>query len=288
MGVRVCPLRFGLVFGRDGGAFPPLALPARFGLGAVMGSGRQWMSWIHIVDAVAAIRFLMETPEAEGPVNLTAPGSVRQREFITGLGKALRRPVWLRAPKFAIRTLLGEMGDIFVEGQRIVPGVLQQQGFTFTFPELPEALGDLLGQVKATPDNACATIYYNATCPVCRSEVQHYRNRALAENLPVEVADIAEYPQALLEFGLNDEDARERFYVLDGAGRLHGGVDAFIAVWSAIPAYRVFARLLRLPGVYLLVGALYEGIAAPLLYAWDRRRRARMENVRPLPKGREC
>lgn len=278
-GVRVCRLRIGLVLGTDGGAFPPLARPAKFGLGAIMGTGKQWMSWIHIADVVGAIRFLIETPTIEGPVNLTAPTPVRQREFTTQLGKTYRRPVWLRVPKFAMKTLLGEMADIFVEGQRVVPAKLADHGFNFRYQTLPMALGNLIGtedeavldSVQDAPD--CATVYYNASCPVCRTEIEHYHDKAIQENLPVEIANIADYPDALKAFALSDEDVRQRLYVLDRTGKLRGGIDAFIAIWSTIPAYRLYAKLLRLPGLYHLGSFLYDGFLAPMVYGWDCKRR---------------
>ena len=140
---RVC-LRTAMVLAAEGGALPKLALPFRLGAGGPVGSGRQWVSWIHLRDEVRAIRFLLEHPEASGPFNLTAPEPVRNRELAKTLGRVLRRPALFRAPAFAVRTVLGEMADTVLDGRRAVPRRLRELGFTWDFPELEPALRDLL------------------------------------------------------------------------------------------------------------------------------------------------
>jgi uncharacterized protein (TIGR01777 family) len=145
LGVRRPIVRTSIVFSRGGGALKPLALGFRAFLGGPLGDGRQWMPWIHEADEVGAIRFLLESPAATGPFNLVAPEAVRNAELARAIGKALRRPSWLPAPKVGVRLLLGELGETMLAGQHAVPARLQSLGFRFRFPTLDAALADLLG-----------------------------------------------------------------------------------------------------------------------------------------------
>jgi len=145
LGVRRPILRTGIVFSRGGGALKPLALGFKAFVGGRLGDGRQWMPWIHEADEVGAIRFLLESPAATGPFNLVAPEAVRNADVARAIGKALRRPSWLPAPKLGVRLLLGELGDTMLAGQHAVPARLQSLGFRFRFPTLDAALADLLG-----------------------------------------------------------------------------------------------------------------------------------------------
>lgn len=144
LGVRRAILRTGVVLSPHGGALPLMALPVRLFVGGQLGSGRQWVPWIHIADEVAAIRFLLERDDAQGPFNLCAPHPVTNAEMMRALGQVLHRPVWLPVPAFALRLLLGEMSATVLTGQRAVPHRLQEMGFTFRFPQLRSALEDLL------------------------------------------------------------------------------------------------------------------------------------------------
>ncbi|MGD1992940.1 MAG: TIGR01777 family oxidoreductase [Anaerolineae bacterium] len=144
MGVRRPVLRTGLVLSAEGGILPVWALPFRLFLGASLGRGDQGVAWIHMVDEVRAIRFLMESEDAHGPFNLVAPNPATNAEFSRRLAKILRRPCFFRVPAFALRLALGEMSTLVLEGQRAVPHRLQELGFIFHFPELEAALRDLL------------------------------------------------------------------------------------------------------------------------------------------------
>jgi uncharacterized protein (TIGR01777 family) len=144
LGVRHVVIRTGLVLSAEGGSLPRLVLPFRLFAGGPMGSGRQWYAWIHIADEAAAIRFLIEHESAQGPFNLTAPQPATNREFAAVLGRVMRRPSFFPAPAFALRAALGEMADLVLTGQRVVPERLQGLGFTFRFPTLEAALRDLL------------------------------------------------------------------------------------------------------------------------------------------------
>lgn len=143
MGVRRVMLRFGVVLGRDGGAYPALARPARLGLAAVMGQGDQGFPWIHIQDAVQLILWALDDPGVQGPVNAVAPGAVSQREFQQTLCEVLRRPLWLRVPGWPVRTALGEMAQLLLDGQYVEPARALRGGYRFAFPDLRAAIGNL-------------------------------------------------------------------------------------------------------------------------------------------------
>jgi len=141
LGVRYVAIRTGIVMGPDGGALGPLMKQFRFYLGGYLGSGQQWFSWIAIEDEIAAIRFLLENKNLNGPFNLTSPNPVRMKEFCTVLGSVLHRPVWLRVPGFAIRAALGEMADeMLLSGQCVLPKRLLEAGYEFKYTDLEKAL----------------------------------------------------------------------------------------------------------------------------------------------------
>jgi len=141
---RQVVIRSGVVLSRDSIALSRLALPFRLFVGGPLGRGSQVLSWIHIYDEAAAIRFLIEHPEAEGPYNLTAPHPVTNAEFGRALARVLQRPYWFPTPGWALRLVLGEMSQTVLEGQRVVPQRLQAQGFEFRYPDLYPALSQLL------------------------------------------------------------------------------------------------------------------------------------------------
>jgi uncharacterized protein len=144
-GARVVITRFGVVFGRNAGALPQMALPFRFFVGGPVGHGRQWVSWIHIEDLCRAMLFVIENVSIQGPINFTAPEPVSNRNLARAIGKALHRPSFMPAPGFMIKLVMGEFGSVILEGQRVVPTALQRNGFTFTFPQVEGAIENLLG-----------------------------------------------------------------------------------------------------------------------------------------------
>jgi uncharacterized protein len=143
-GARVVITRFGVVLGRNGGALAQMIRPFRFFVGGPLGNGGQWFSWIHIEDLCRAAQFVMANKEISGPVNFTAPGPVRNRDLARAIGKELRRPSIMPAPTFMIRLLMGEFGSVILTGQRVVPRLLQSQGFKFKFADIEASLADLL------------------------------------------------------------------------------------------------------------------------------------------------
>lgn len=144
VGVRRVLLRTALVLAKEGGALPKLALPFKLFAGGPIGDGGQWVPWIHLRDEVRAIRFLLEHDEAQGPFNLTSPEPVTNRQLAHLLGRVLHRPSLLRAPAFAVRTVLGKMADTVLEGQRALPKRLANLGFVWEYPEIERALRNLL------------------------------------------------------------------------------------------------------------------------------------------------
>ena len=146
LGVRRVVIRTGIVLSSEGGVLPRLQLPYRFFLGGPLGGGRQWHSWIHVADEVKAIRFLIETEEARGPFNLTAPNPKRNEEFGKELGQVMGRPSYLRVPGFFFRLMLGDAAELVLEGQRVRPEKLEDMGFEFDYPVLDEALDSLIGR----------------------------------------------------------------------------------------------------------------------------------------------
>ena len=141
LGVRVCHLRLGVVLDRDGGAMTEMARPFRMGLGNWIGSGRQWLSWVHRADVVAAILWLLQADSASGPFNVTAPEPVTSRGFCESMQRKFRTLVALPVPAFAMRLLVGEMAEeLLITGQRVIPARLQAADFTFLYPTIDSAL----------------------------------------------------------------------------------------------------------------------------------------------------
>lgn len=144
-GVRVCLSRTGIVAGPGGGFLQRMALPFKLGLGGRLGDGNQYMPWIHRTDVASALIWMLENKNASGPYNVVSPNPVRNAEFTRCLGDALNRPTLLPAPAAALKLALGEMATLLLTGQKALPEKLLQQGFTFRYPELPEALADIFG-----------------------------------------------------------------------------------------------------------------------------------------------
>lgn len=140
MGIRVVRLRTGIVLGPHGGALAKMLLPFKVFVGGPLGSGAQWMSWIHLEDELGLILHLIETPQAAGAVNATAPNPATMKEFCQTLGKVMRRPCWAPVPSFALRLMLGEMADMLLTGQRVVPAAAQKLGYQFRYSNLSDAL----------------------------------------------------------------------------------------------------------------------------------------------------
>jgi hypothetical protein len=144
IGVRRVIARSGVVWDMQGGALPKMVLPFRFFAGGSIGSGKQWLPWIHYCDEVEAIRFLIQTDSASGPFNLTAPNPLRNRNFAKVAGRVMKRPALVPAPGFIFKAVFDEMSTVLLDGQQVMPKRLQELGYQFQFPQAEEALRDLL------------------------------------------------------------------------------------------------------------------------------------------------
>ncbi|MBB6519772.1 TIGR01777 family protein [Pseudoteredinibacter isoporae] len=141
-GVRVCLLRTGIVLGK-GGALAKMRLPFMMGMGGRVGSGKQWMSWVHIADEVRAIQFLLGNDHCSGAFNLTAPNAVQNLEFTRSFAQSLGRPSFMPLPDVVPKLMLGEGAELLLEGQRVYPKRLLQEGFQFSFEKIEDAFLDL-------------------------------------------------------------------------------------------------------------------------------------------------
>ena len=145
LGIRCCYLRTGVVLGKNGGALSKMLPPFKIALGGPMGSGQQWMSWVHMDDLVNAIVYALETPSINGPINGTAPNPVTNKAFSKALGSALNRPAVIPMPAFVLKLMMGEMAEeLLLSGQRVVPAKLTRSGFEFKYPQLDDALRDII------------------------------------------------------------------------------------------------------------------------------------------------
>ncbi|HKQ05529.1 MAG TPA: TIGR01777 family oxidoreductase [Blastocatellia bacterium] len=144
-GIRVVRVRTGVVLSREGGALEKLRGPFSLGLGGKLGSGRQWFPWIHMADMIDIYRMALMSESLSGPVNATAPEPVTNAELTRRLAAALHRPAFVPVPELGLRAVLGEMADVLLSSQRVLPQVLMAAGYGFRFASLKDALADLLG-----------------------------------------------------------------------------------------------------------------------------------------------
>jgi uncharacterized protein (TIGR01777 family) len=149
IGVRVVTNRTGMVLSDSGGALEKMLPFFKAGIGGPVAGGKQYVPWVHLDDVVGAILFELDTNEASGPVNLTAPEPVTNKELSKALGRVLRRPAFAPVPALAVRALYGEMADIVITGQRAVPAHLNRLGYAFMQPALEAALHDATGSTRA-------------------------------------------------------------------------------------------------------------------------------------------
>lgn len=142
--IRVTTTRIGVVLGRNGGAIKRMIPAFRLYLGGAIGNGQQWFPWIHMRDLLAAMIFILENKKISGPLNLTAPGQVRNRDFTKTFAKAINRPAVMPAPAFLLSILLGEFGKAILCSQKAAPAKLIKHGFSFQYPEVSGAIKNIL------------------------------------------------------------------------------------------------------------------------------------------------
>ena len=143
-GIRVVMVRIGLVLGLGGGLLAQVLLPFKMGVGGILGSGQQWMSWVHVDDVVGIVLHALENGEISGPLNATAPVPVRNTEFTKTLGSVLRRPTLFPVPTFGLRLMMGEFADFVLLSQNVLPEKTEVSGYEFRYRTLEPALRDLL------------------------------------------------------------------------------------------------------------------------------------------------
>jgi uncharacterized protein len=146
LGVRVVRLRIGMALGNGGGALARMLLPFKLGVGGRIGSGKQWVSWIHLDDLTSLILFLLKESTVRGAFNAVSPHPVTNREFTRALASALHRPAILPVPPFALRLLFGEMAAVLLASQRAIPEAATRAGFTFQYPDVFAALAQIVGE----------------------------------------------------------------------------------------------------------------------------------------------
>lgn len=152
-GISVTTLRFGVVLKKGEGMLKKLELPFRLGLGSVLGGGKQKLSWIYYKDLIDAIDFLIANESITGPVNITSPNPITQKEFAQQLAKALKRPLLLKTPTLFIKTMFGEMGEyLLLKGQAVVPKRLNELGFKFAYPRIESALTEEFNKALKNKD----------------------------------------------------------------------------------------------------------------------------------------
>jgi uncharacterized protein len=143
MGVRRVIIRDAVVLDKKNGALPRMVMPFRFFVGGPLSNGNQWFSWIHHQDDVRAIRFLIENQSTRGVYNLSAPNSIRNKDFARTIGRVLRRPALIPVPGIMLQLIFGEMATVLLDGQRVIPSRLLSEGFEFNFPDAETALKDI-------------------------------------------------------------------------------------------------------------------------------------------------
>lgn len=143
LGIRTCFTRFGVILAKGEGALPMMVLPYQLGVGGTIGSGQQWLSWIHVEDVSRAIVFVIENEQLHGPINFTTPNVKRMKSFGQAIGKALSRPHWLPVPSIALQLALGEKSILVLKGQHVLPEKLVNAQFTFNYASVEEAIRNL-------------------------------------------------------------------------------------------------------------------------------------------------
>lgn len=142
-GTRVACGRFGIILGKNEGALPLMALPYKMGVGGKVGTGNQWVSWVHVSDVAKAILYAIDNDNFTGPFNVTSPDPKQMNDFGKILGEILNRPHWIPVPSFALKLALGDKSQLVLEGQRVLPDKLLNHGFKFSYPDLQHALKNI-------------------------------------------------------------------------------------------------------------------------------------------------
>lgn len=269
-GVRVCRLRLGVVLGRDGGALPAQVRAARARTSTRLGTGAQWISWIHVDDVLRLIDHCIGHRDCQGAINATAPVPVRQKEFADGLAAQFGRALPIQMPAALLRRLLGERAQLLVDGQRVLPVKALASGFEFRYPRIDLAFADICGSPQ---ELVPADVLYDSLCPVCDAEMKGYCRAARSAGRPWRFDDVATRTELMNRYRIDLPLARRRVYVLTSSGRMLSGIEALCVVWAGLPNWRWLAQLVRLPLVEPLAARFYDMMLAPMIWRWNLRRR---------------
>jgi predicted DCC family thiol-disulfide oxidoreductase YuxK len=172
-----------------------------------------------------------------------------------------------------MRTALGEMAQLLVDGQRVLPFRARCEGFEFDFATLPRALDALYPRTHTAL--RASQILYDPVCPVCDLEMRRYCAQASRSGLRWMFADVAASPEIMEGSGIDADTARRRVYLIDADGRIHSGIDALTIIWSSLPRWRVVGGIVSLPVIRVLANLFYDLALAPLIWRWSTRRRSR-------------
>jgi len=260
--LRVIRLRIGLVLDGNGGVLTPMLLSTKLFAGMIMGSGKQYMSWIDLKDIVRLIEFIESKPDLTGAINATAPHPLTHKAFMKNLGKALKRPVLFKAPAFIFRFLLKDMADLFLNGQKVIPKKALDAGFEFSYPELHQCF-ERITMKESTLETGIAKVYYNSECPVCDKEMNHYCKLSNEVKAPMDFKAISNHPDGLKQYGLTKQDIKRRMYVLKADGEIANGVNATVEIWRHLERYKLFSQILANPLINFIASFVYEGIVVP-------------------------
>jgi predicted DCC family thiol-disulfide oxidoreductase YuxK len=240
----------------------------------LLGSAQQWVSWIHIDDLLNLLCFCIERDDARGGINVTAPHPVRQQQLAETLSAQFGSSIPMRVPAVALRAAMGEMSQLLVDGQRVLPTKALCLGFEFRYPDLQAALRDLLSPESRR--TAPMEIMYDPHCSVCEMEMNLYRAGSQRCGKQWRFNDVADRPDLMRRYGLDTTTARKRVYVLDDSGRMVSGLPAIALIWASLPYWRMLARVMRLPVVRETSEAFYDYVLGPAISRWNQRRRARL------------
>lgn len=214
--------------------------------------------------------FAVDTPRVSGALNAVSPEPVTHERFQKVLAHQLRRPLWLRVPALLLRATLGDMSQLLVDGQRVVPSRATALGFKFRHRRIQDALSDLFG--AGAPDHLPSEVYFNGNCPVCRTEMTHYATLCENNQSQFQFIDSMQRQDEFIRYGLRREHLERRVYLRDARGRVLSGMPALVHLWSKIPAYRWLSRTLTLPVLRPVSTILYDHVIAPSLAFWANRR----------------
>ncbi len=252
---------------------------------AIRPVGHGAISWVFTVfsagvlawslrNALAVLHHRRPPEWVHNPLKVLATPSGRTVLITGATGCTLRRPLWLRIPAWVLRNTLGEMAQLLVDGQRVVPHQAVTAGFVFQYSESGAALRQLLGSSPLKSVLRRQSVYYNGACPVCRTEMNHYARRCEATAAPVTFIDSSIQYDALVEYGLRPDHLKRRVYLKSANGQVLSGVAALASLWAQTPGYEWLSKLVSLPLLRSVAEALYDHIAVPVLVALERWRRA--------------